>query len=144
MRVPWSKSKPLQLDLLSSDPAADNDSNLNGGVGGEPVQLVARSISTGEPLIVSTASLFEDPNNPRTEYPTAELEELTEDIRQHGILQPIVVHRSRHADACRQLKQQCRGDQACNWAAVIEDQGNGASTTDMTWVDSGRRIRRLR
>lgn len=43
-------------------------------------------------MIVPTASLFEDPNNPRTEFPTAELEEFAEDIQQHGILQPIVVH----------------------------------------------------
>jgi len=42
--------------------------------------------------MVSTASLFEDPNNPRTEFPQVELEELAEDIRRHGILQPIVVH----------------------------------------------------
>ena len=36
--------------------------------------------------------LREDPNNPRTEFPETELNELAEDIRQHGILQPIVVH----------------------------------------------------
>lgn len=92
MRVPWSKSKPLQLDLLSSDSVADKDSKLNAVIDGEPIQLVARTIATGQPLIVPTTSLFEDPNNPRTEFPEADLEELTEDIRQHGILQPIVVH----------------------------------------------------
>ena len=36
--------------------------------------------------------LDEDTGNPRTEFPDAELEELTEDIREHGVLQPIVVH----------------------------------------------------
>jgi ParB family chromosome partitioning protein len=36
--------------------------------------------------------LFEDPNNPRTQFPEHEVEELAEDIRQYGILQPIVVH----------------------------------------------------
>jgi ParB family transcriptional regulator, chromosome partitioning protein len=92
MRVPWSKSKPLQLDLLSPDPAADTDSSLDAVVGVERNQRVVEIIPTGRPLIVSTASLFEDPNNPRTEFPQAELEELAEDIRQHGILQPIVVH----------------------------------------------------
>ncbi len=92
MRVPWSKSKPLQLDLLSSDPAVDKDSNRDAVAAGEPNQMVAKTISTGQPLIVSRASLFEDPNNPRTEFPQAELEELADDIRQHGILQPIVVH----------------------------------------------------
>jgi ParB family chromosome partitioning protein len=42
--------------------------------------------------MVPTSSLREDPNNPRTEFPEAELEELVEDIRQYGILLPIVVH----------------------------------------------------
>lgn len=46
---------------------------------------------TGEPLLVPLSALREDPANPRTEFPAAELQELAEDIRQHGILQPIVV-----------------------------------------------------
>ena len=92
MRVPWSKSKSLQLDLLSCDSVAGKDAVPCAVGEGEPTQLSARSISTSQPLIVPTASLFEDPNNPRTEFPQAELEELAEDIRQHGILQPIVVH----------------------------------------------------
>ena len=91
MRVPWSKSKPLQLDLLSPDPAANKDPKLD-VIEGESVQRNAKRIATGRPLIVPTTSLFEDPNNPRTEFLQAELEELAEDIRQHGILQPIVVH----------------------------------------------------
>lgn len=45
----------------------------------------------GEPLLVPLSALCEDPDNPRTEFPSAELQELAEDIRQHGILQPIVV-----------------------------------------------------
>ncbi|HEX4234984.1 MAG TPA: ParB/RepB/Spo0J family partition protein [Caldimonas sp.] len=36
--------------------------------------------------------LDEDTCNPSTEFHDTELEELTEDIREHGILQPIVVH----------------------------------------------------
>ena len=35
--------------------------------------------------------LTEDPNNPRTEFPEAEIDELAESIRQHGVLQPLVV-----------------------------------------------------
>jgi ParB family chromosome partitioning protein len=42
--------------------------------------------------MVPVTRLYEDANNPRTEFPDAELDELAEDIRQHGILQPIVVH----------------------------------------------------
>ena len=44
------------------------------------------------PQLLPLTALCEDPANPRTEFPEAELEELAEDIRQHGILQPIVVH----------------------------------------------------
>jgi ParB family chromosome partitioning protein len=92
MRIPWRKSKPLQLDLLSPAPAAERDAFTATIGGGEATQPTATSFSTGRPLTVPTTSLFEDPSNPRTEFPEAELEELAEDFRQHGILQPIVVH----------------------------------------------------
>lgn len=45
---------------------------------------------TGEPLRVPVDLLDEDPENPRTECPQAELEELALDIAERGILQPIV------------------------------------------------------
>ena len=44
------------------------------------------------PLVVSVDCLLEDTGNPRTEFPESEIDELADDIRQHGILQPIVVH----------------------------------------------------
>jgi ParB family chromosome partitioning protein len=43
-------------------------------------------------MLVAVSLIYEDPNNPRTEFPETELDELTDDIRRHGILQPIVVH----------------------------------------------------
>ena len=92
MRVPWSKSKPLQLDLLNPAPVAERDGDATAVVDGKPTQHATTSVFNGQPLTAPTTSLFEDPNNPRTEFPEAELEELAEDIRQHGILQPIVVH----------------------------------------------------
>jgi ParB family transcriptional regulator, chromosome partitioning protein len=82
----WNKAKEVQLDLL--DEAA-------------PPAAPAKPVATGtskqqvEPTtarLLSIEALCEDPNNPRTEVPEAELKELAEDIRQHGILQPIVVH----------------------------------------------------
>jgi ParB family chromosome partitioning protein len=48
--------------------------------------------ANGQPLMVPISALEEDAANPRTEFPDAELDELAEDVRQHGILQPIVVH----------------------------------------------------
>jgi ParB family chromosome partitioning protein len=75
MRMPWTQTKsenassssPTQIDFFESKP-------------------------TGEPLLVSTALLDEDSGNPRTEFADVDLEELAEDIRQNGILQPLVVH----------------------------------------------------
>lgn len=82
MRMPWSKSGNLQLDLLDA-PAAPEAANAPPAAPG----ATARS-----PSMVPTASLYEEAHNPRTEIPEAELDELADDIRQHGILQPIVVH----------------------------------------------------
>jgi ParB family chromosome partitioning protein len=86
MRMPWSKSGNLQLDLLDA-PAAPEEASA---------PPVAHGASARSPSIVPTASLYEDANNLRTEIPDDELDELADDIRQHGILQPIVV---RPADA---------------------------------------------
>lgn len=84
MRMPWSKSGNLQLDLLDT-PAAPEAATAPQAAPG----AAARS-----PAMVPTASLYEDANNPRTEISDIELDELADDIRQHGILQPIVVHRA--------------------------------------------------
>jgi ParB family chromosome partitioning protein len=83
----WIKPKPAQLDLLSgvapsAPPASTHDPQL-------PAAL---PVSHGKPLMLPVTVLREDPSNPRTEFPESELEELAEDVRQHGILQPIVVH----------------------------------------------------
>lgn len=85
MRMPWVKQreKGEQLDLLESEPAA---------AGAAPPTEASPEQTTGQPLLVATSALHEDPSNPRTELPEDELAELAEDIRQRGILQPIVVH----------------------------------------------------
>jgi len=82
MRMPWSKLGNLQLDLLDAPTVPEAAPSPPAAPG-----AAARSAS-----MVPTASLYEDANNPRTEIPGAELDELAEDIRQHGILQPIIVH----------------------------------------------------
>jgi ParB family transcriptional regulator, chromosome partitioning protein len=99
MRMPWSKSKAEQLELLDAEPHAPRDADR------QPVPHVRSVRSTtsstaaaashdGRPLVVPLNRVDEDPNNPRTEFPDAEINELAEDIRQHGILQPLVVHRA--------------------------------------------------
>lgn len=82
MRMPWSKSSNLQLDLL--------DTNAVPEVARTPPPAIVTAVM--HPSMVPTARLYEDANNPRTEIPDDELDELADDIRQHGILQPIVVH----------------------------------------------------
>jgi ParB family chromosome partitioning protein len=82
MRMPWSKSGNLQLDLLDA-PAVPETTT---------VPPTATGASARSASMVPTASLYEDTNNPRTETPETELGELADDIRRHGILQPIVVH----------------------------------------------------
>ena len=102
MRLPWNKSKEVQLDLLDAEPGTI-----------APFQAVepatqavvpkphAGAISPaeakfgghdGRPMLVPVSALYEDANNPRTEFPEDSLAELAEDIQQRGILQPLVVH----------------------------------------------------
>ena len=89
MRMPWQKSRELQLDLLGDDSPQPSLSV-------EPVVVVPATtrpgVTGGSPLMLRIEQLVEDAGNPRTEFPEAQLDELAEDIRQHGILQPIVVH----------------------------------------------------
>ena len=82
MRMPWSKSGNPQLDLL--DASAEPET--------APAPPAATSTAASLPSMVPTSSLYEDAHNPRTEMPEADVDELAQDIRQHGILQPIVVH----------------------------------------------------
>lgn len=47
--------------------------------------------AAGEPLHVPWSEVYDDPDNPRTEYPEADIEELAASVKQYRILQPIVV-----------------------------------------------------
>jgi ParB family transcriptional regulator, chromosome partitioning protein len=86
MRTPCKNTGHLQLDLLELDAVADSMT------ASAAVPKTTMSGAAGHPLMLPLTRLFADPQNPRTEVPEAELNELAEDIRQHGILQPIVVH----------------------------------------------------
>jgi len=92
MRMLWSKSKDKQLDLLDAAPAGDvAQPALAACTQQDPTPAIAKAVAQ-PPLLVPVDCLYEDTSNPRTEFPESEIDELAEDIRQHGILQPIVVH----------------------------------------------------
>jgi hypothetical protein len=102
MRTPWIKSKGEQLDLLDATAAAPNDpigfaeSSIDSldvdALLPPSCDTAALDVVAVQALLVPVERLHEDIGNPRTEFPEARLGELAEDIRQHGILQPIVVH----------------------------------------------------
>jgi ParB-like nuclease domain len=79
MRAPWQKttSQPVRSTLR-----LDLD---------QPDLFKGPPIATGAPMMVAIDRLDEDQDNPRTELPAHELEELAADIVERGILQPIVV-----------------------------------------------------
>lgn len=50
--------------------------------------------ATGRPLLVAIDSIDEDPDQPRRHFSEQELEELSQSIGEHGVLQPITLCRS--------------------------------------------------
>ena len=105
MRLPWNKSNAIQLDLLDdsvTESSIQCDQVETSGLDGPsdsrvtshatPCDAEPPSTSDGRPLFVSVARLYENPNNPRTEFPEAALVELAMDMQLRGVLQPLVVH----------------------------------------------------
>jgi ParB family transcriptional regulator, chromosome partitioning protein len=102
MRLPWSKSKTVQLDLLEAEPGATalhrpEDSVSRAGVPQPDPHAISRAVvksagHDGRPLLLAVSLLYEDAHNPRTEFPDESIAELAEDIQQRGVLQPLVVH----------------------------------------------------
>jgi hypothetical protein len=91
MRMPWHKSKNFQLDLLDPEPepnalqrAADPDARSDAVP--PPTSVVIASIAPpvgvadGRPMQIAITLLYEDANNPRTEFPDADLDELAADL----------------------------------------------------------------
>jgi ParB family chromosome partitioning protein len=86
MRLPWQKADSRQqLDLLGDVHAPEAPARASRT---KPQPLPA----TGIPRMVAIAQIDEDAANPRTEFPDDRVSELADDIRQRGILEPLVVH----------------------------------------------------
>jgi ParB family transcriptional regulator, chromosome partitioning protein len=101
--MPWNKAKGEQMDLLDAAKLASTDTIASEEGDHRAMELTvlpltsspvtrAPNVGVGQGPVVAIERLREDPDNPRTEFSEARLDELAEDIRQHGILQPIVVH----------------------------------------------------
>ena len=102
MRMPWNKPKDLQLDLLDAEPAKSVP-NQSAEPAPRPFAMEPASGVTlpatpksdtydGRPMFVAVSMLYEDANNPRTEFLDESIADLSEDIQQRGVLQPLVVH----------------------------------------------------
>ena len=48
----------------------------------------------GRPRLIAIDSIDEDPDQPRRNFGEQELDELSQPIREHGVLQPILLRRS--------------------------------------------------
>jgi hypothetical protein len=101
MRLFWKKASDEQLELLGvepvppvpprTEPRARNNQDCGGNASVATAQPAA-VLANGHPLLVPLDRLYEDPNNPRTEFPKSQIDEIADDIRERGILEPIVVH----------------------------------------------------
>ena len=79
MRLPWNKSKDVQLDLLDAEPGT-NAPHHSAEPAPRPVAIEPASVATssaapksgshdGRPMVVAVSLLYEDANNQRTEFP---------------------------------------------------------------------------
>jgi len=99
MRMPWNRSNADELDLVDEsnpglgEPELPNAAeHVEARTSMQALSLDARG-GEGKRLLISVDCLEEDPANPRTEFPEAEIDELAQDIALRGILQPIVARR---------------------------------------------------
>jgi ParB family transcriptional regulator, chromosome partitioning protein len=99
MRMPsWIKTKAEQLDLLEPEAAPPlREAPASSEVARAPAPTAPATATVvksdaGQPLLVPLHLIDEDPNNPRTEFPDSAIATLADDIRERGILEPIVVH----------------------------------------------------
>jgi ParB family chromosome partitioning protein len=88
MQVPTRQRGDGQLDLLEQALSLSCGSRDDASA----PTVIPRRRSDGRPLHVPVALLVEDPDNPGTDTIVSDLDDLVQDIRERGVLQPIVVH----------------------------------------------------
>jgi ParB family transcriptional regulator, chromosome partitioning protein len=98
MRMPWSRSKGEQLDLLGLEASATSQEACDAAQPHHTADATpatpraAHTLGAGHALLLPLHLIDEDPNNPRTEFGESDIAELADDIRERGLLEPIVVH----------------------------------------------------
>ncbi|EHR69782.1 ParB-like partition protein [Burkholderiales bacterium JOSHI_001] len=102
MRMPWQRPSDQQLTLLGI-PAPDlvgsplAAAKVTKALSRKSIPFASADTAgiphrgAGDPLCVPLDRVFEDPNNPRNEFPQSSIDALAQDIARRGILQPIVV-----------------------------------------------------
>ncbi len=75
----------------------DEEANERAGVRSQPIDPEDKSAS-GPRRIVGTAQLIPNPDQPRRHFTEAALRDLAESIREHGIIQPILVRPYKNTD----------------------------------------------
>ena len=78
----------------------------------------ARSVATGEPLLVPIDVLDEDSGNPRTEFPEPEIRDLADDTAAHRVLQPVVDSADRAGRRC--TRSDAKGLRAARMAGLAQ------------------------
>ncbi len=81
------------LEALLGGPPADQSVGMGAEIQGQPDVVFPERPRDGELLQVSLQDLDTNPYQPRTEFDEQEIDNLADSIRQHGLLQPIVVRR---------------------------------------------------
>ncbi len=85
------KKKSARASIASMDYAGLSSGNSNFGMGKAARSLVSGPLSNPEAKIIELELIDSNPNQPRTHFDKARLEELAADIKERGILQPPVV-----------------------------------------------------
>lgn len=125
--LPWGKPKADQLELLDADPAqlcevgpvTRQAPSRQPAATRSPKPSTKDEVGAGRALLVPLDRLLEDPDNPRTEFPEPEIDELADSIRQHGILQPLVVAPG-DANGCHRIHHGAKRCRAARRAGIAE------------------------
>lgn len=89
-----SRTEPAPPPAPASALDGPPPSAAGGRLGASPLPPAASESTAAAPRLLAVAGIKPNPFQPRTAFDEASLQELTDSVRAHGILQPIVVRRA--------------------------------------------------